>query len=153
VKKTLPRREKASHKGTFGTSLLIAGTDEMPGSAILSAIGAIRSGTGKLIMATSSSVAAALASVVAEATFMLPGLLRISEGEIPKKLAAIGIGPGLTDEALIARALESLQDEPVPLVIDAGALLAKRKWRRKYPTIITPHPGEFSRLTGKTVED
>src|SRR5690625_204380 len=53
---TLPRRELASHKGTFGMGMIVAGTKEMPGSAALAAIGAIRSGIGRLVVATEGTV-------------------------------------------------------------------------------------------------
>src|SRR5699024_5096422 len=57
VRQTFHMREKNAHKGTFGTSLLFAGFDDMPGSAVLAGIGAIRSGTGRLIIGTSEYVA------------------------------------------------------------------------------------------------
>src|SRR5699024_12802021 len=58
-------------------------------------------GTGKLMIATSKLAASVIAPVVPEATYMLDGLERISHGEIPSKIAAIGIGPGIVNEALV----------------------------------------------------
>ena len=52
VKETFLRRASHAHKGTFGTGLLIAGCDEMPGSAMLACLGAMRAGIGKLAVAT-----------------------------------------------------------------------------------------------------
>lgn len=149
----LPVRKSAGHKGTFGTSLIVAGSDEMPGSVTLSAIGAIRSGTGRLIIATSERAIPIIASHVPEATFMAGGLERISKGEIPEKIAAVGIGPGLVDENMTERALDSLLEMGVPVVVDAGALLKRDSWEAAGPVIITPHPGEFSRLTGIPVKE
>src|SRR5699024_8774486 len=110
-------------------------------------------GTGKLMIATSKLAASVIAPVVPEATYMLDGLERISHGEIPSKIAAIGIGPGIVNEALVQKALEYFMKQNTPMVVDAGALLKRRNWSSKGPMILTPHPGEFSRLTGISVKD
>lgn len=153
VKETLPKRDPNSHKGTFGTSLLIAGSDAMPGSALLAATGAIRCGTGKIMIGTTNFAASIIAPVVPEATYILDGLDKVARGNIPKKIAAIGIGPGLTNEDLVQKALDQLMDFETPLVIDAGALLRRENWTAEGPIILTPHPGEFSRLTGLSVTE
>lgn len=152
VQTTLPKREEASHKGTFGMGLIVAGSDEMPGSATLSAIGSIRTGLGRLVIATTKEVASVVATHVPEATFMHDGLRRVGEGEIPEKIASASIGPGLVDRVLIEKALEQLMQLPVPLVVDAGALEKRPNWRGKGPVILTPHPGEFSRITGLSIQ-
>lgn len=153
VQKTLPQRLAASHKGSFGTSLLLAGSDDMPGSALLAAIGAIRSGTGKLLVGTSKLAATVIAPVVPEATYVYNGLQHISEGNMPEKVAAAGIGPGITDEKLAQTALNQLLTYDIPIVVDAGALVKRENWHAKGTVILTPHPGEFSRLTGKSVPE
>lgn len=152
VQRTLPKRNPAGHKGAFGMSLLYAGTDSMPGSAVLAATGAIRSGTGKLMMGTTSIVASILAGVVPEATYMLDGLQTLNQtGNLPEKVSAIGIGPGLDDTAAIDQALGHILQSDLPVVVDAGALYTNRDWSRKATTVLTPHPGEFSTLTGETI--
>ncbi|HEY4601865.1 MAG TPA: NAD(P)H-hydrate dehydratase [Cerasibacillus sp.] len=153
VIESFPSREKASHKGTFGTSLIVAGTDHMPGSAVLTAIGAIRSGTGKLVMATTERVASVIASTVPEATYLLNGLEQICQGHIPEKIAAAGIGPGLESPESVQKATEVLMESGIPLVVDAGAIQQRNIWNAKGPVILTPHPGEFSRLTGLSIEE
>lgn len=156
VQLTLPKRNEAAHKGTFGTSLLFAGSDNMPGSALLATIGAIRSGTGKLILATSSFAASVITPCVPEATFMFNGLKAFNNtGKLPDKISSIGIGPGLQDSSAVKKALDSLMQTNIPLVIDAGALLKNYNWKRPNgaPTILTPHPREFSRLTGISTEN
>lgn len=153
VAETLPKRPFASHKGSFGTSMLIAGSDEMPGSALLAATGAIRSGTGKLIIGTTKFAASVIAPVVPEATYVWNGLEKAARGELPEKIATIGIGPGIADEKLVTEALRVFMQLDLPLVIDAGALLKRESWAAKGPVILTPHPGEFSRLTGMAVAD
>lgn len=152
ILRTLPTRKSSGHKGTFGTSLIVAGSDEMPGSVALSAIGAIRSGVGRLIVATCKSALPIVALHVPEATFMTDGLMRISKGEMPEKIASAAIGPGLVDRKTTRRALEQLLRLEIPVVVDAGALEKRTSWQAKGPVIITPHPGEFSRLTGYSVE-
>lgn len=156
VKNTFPKRNKAAHKGTFGTSLLIAGNDYMPGSALLSAIGAMRTGTGKLIVATSKLAASIIATKVPEATFLLNGLQEIINHNIPEKITAIGIGPGIDDHEKATAALKKIIKLNVPLVIDAGALIPLKNWKineSNLPIILTPHPKEFSRLTNIPVQD
>ena len=69
VRMTLPKRTGNTHKGTFGTALLIAGSDEMPGSAALAAIGALRFGTGKLSIATTKHASTIIGPLAPEATF------------------------------------------------------------------------------------
>lgn len=151
VKESLPDRDENAHKGTYGTSLLVAGSDEMPGSALLATLGAIHCGTGKLLVATTERTADLIAQTVPEAIFMHDGMKRLIHGEWDEKVRAVGIGPGLIDRDAIDELYEMLRDIPVPLVVDAGALYVRDNWERKGPTIITPHPGEMSRLTGESV--
>lgn len=148
------KRNAASHKGSFGTTLLFAGSDDMPGSALLTAIGAIRSGTGKLVMGTTTFAASVIAARIPEATYIMDGINSFNEKKnLPPKTSVIGIGPGLEDTYTIKRVLDQLIQTDIPLVVDAGALLENYCWQRKSPTVLTPHPGEFSRLTGMTVEE
>lgn len=154
VKSTFHKRNPGTHKGSFGTGLLIAGSDEMPGSALLAGKGAIRSGIGKLQIATTRYVSSILAGHVPEATYMHEGLSRLAEGEIPKGLKAAAAGPGLNNETLIEQALDHLFQTEMNIILDAGALLQPREYpSRKGHTIVTPHPGEFSRMTGNSVAD
>src|SRR5699024_5110007 len=91
---------------------------------------------------------------VPEATYMLGGIKTLNEtGNLPSKISAIGIGPGLQEVTEVDQALDTLMQTDMPLVVDAGALLANRAWKRKAPTILTPHHGEFSRLTGIAIPD
>lgn len=152
VRNTLPNRRSSGHKGTFGTSLIVAGSDEMPGSVTLSAIGSIRTGTGRLIIGTPKSVIPVVAAHVPEATFIADGLGKIANGEIPEKIAAAAIGPGLVDSERTQQTLEQLMKLSIPIVVDAGALEKRTTWKANGPIIVTPHPGEFSRLTGHDVQ-
>lgn len=153
TKRTLSRRAPHSHKGSFGTGLLIAGTDEMPGCALLAGLGAMRLGIGKLVIATTKNTQIFIGNTLPEATYWLDGLKRCADGELLDDIAAVAIGPGLTEQYLIKRALNHLWNTDLPLILDAGALLPGVFKPRKAPVIITPHPGEFSRLTGFSIED
>ncbi|MGN1402301.1 MAG: NAD(P)H-hydrate dehydratase [Bacillus sp. (in: firmicutes)] len=153
VKATLPVRDGDSHKGTFGTGLLIAGSDAMPGSAMLASIGSMRSGIGKLVVATSRFAASIIAGQVPECTYLLDGLHETANGRIPRGVKAAAIGPGLSDIEQIDKALESLTSGEIPVLIDAGALYRRTYLPHQGPIIVTPHPGEFSRMTGIPVKD
>jgi len=148
---SFPRRPKNGHKGTFGTGLLIAGSDEMPGSAMLSGIGSMRCGIGKLIIATSTFASSIICTRLPEATYIHNGLEKIANRYLPEKIKAVAIGPGLNDQTLIEKALNNLFASNLPVIIDASALSARSYPTRKAPTILTPHLGEFSKMVGKSI--
>ncbi|WP_026695233.1 NAD(P)H-hydrate dehydratase [Peribacillus kribbensis] len=153
VRQSFPKRSPGAHKGTFGNGLLIAGTDEMPGAAILSSLAAKRSGIGKLTVATTQFAAGILAGRVPECVFLHNGLEKIAKGEIPPKMTAAAIGPGLNDEELIEKAVQTLLETDLPLLIDAGALKKREYPSREAPIILTPHPGEFQKMTGLPIKE
>jgi NAD(P)H-hydrate epimerase len=152
----LKNRSKFSHKGTFGHSLLIAGSYGMMGAAVLAARACLRAGTGLITVhvprlayqVIQSAVPEALADVDHSDTVftMFPEL---------KGFSAVGAGPGLGTGHETKEALHKLITEvKVPLVIDADALnilSGNMEWFRELPenTIITPHPGEFERMAGR----
>jgi NAD(P)H-hydrate epimerase len=163
----LPRllpREPDSHKGTYGRVLVIAGSRSMPGAAVLATLGALRGGAGLATLATGESALAMIASAAPCATF-LP-LQETRDGWIdatafdrllPRIEAAdvVVLGPGLGTEpntqALIRRLITAVR---TPLVLDADGLNAvaadpKPLLERSGVTVLTPHPGELSRLDGE----
>ena len=153
VKATFLRRAGHAHKGTFGTGLLIAGCDEMPGSAMLASLGAMRAGIGKLAVATSPFASSIIATRVPECTYVHNGLERIAEGMLVDGYSAVAIGSGIKEEELIEKALLTLWGSNLPIILDAGALKKRDYPNRKAPIIVTPHPREFSKMTGITVRD
>ncbi|MEK3799330.1 NAD(P)H-hydrate dehydratase [Peribacillus sp. FSL H8-0477] len=153
VKRTFTKRNPNAHKGTYGTGLLVAGTDEMPGSALLAALAAMRSGIGKLTVATNPFASAIIAAKVPECTFIHNGLEQLADGQIPQKINATAIGPGLTDQVKIDKALKHLFEEKIPLILDAGALTMREYPRKTAPIVVTPHPGEFAKMTGEMTAD
>lgn len=153
VSESLPNRPTYGHKGTFGSSLLIAGSAHMPGSAVLSSIGAIRTGTGRLTVATEESVIPGIVTHVPEATF-----LSINQ---PLNLAgydALAIGPGIIEVDQAGQIIKKSLESSLPIIVDASALHSFKEWIHevktfKSPVILTPHPGEFSAMTGYSVKN
>ncbi|MBM7692736.1 NAD(P)H-hydrate epimerase [Peribacillus deserti] len=153
VKRTFPKRKPGSHKGTFGNGLIIAGTDEMPGAAILCSLAAKRSGIGKLTVAASRFVSGIIASRLPECVFLHDGLEKIADGQLPNKMTAVAIGPGLPSNETVDAAAAQMMKTDLPLIIDAGALIKRHYPKRDAPIILTPHPGEFQKMTEIPVAD
>jgi NAD(P)H-hydrate epimerase len=170
VKNILPKRPVNANKGTFGKVLVIAGSVTYIGAAYLACMGAMRVGTGLVTLAIPSSLQPILASKLTEATYLLlPEVdsqinsvisAKLIKDEIPNYdalLIGCGLGQSLQTADLIKRLLFDNDGLP-PLVLDADALniLANEaEWWRQYKgsAILTPHPGEMSRLTGMNVEE
>jgi len=158
----LPVRAADGHKGTFGHVLVVAGSEGMAGAACLCANAAIHGGAGLVTAACCASVRlpmqtlapCAMAKVVGggaalEANAALP-LYNLAQGK-----GALAIGPGLSQEEGVWRAISQLVRSDMPKVLDADALnlLAKHGGGVGENTVITPHPGEMARLTGAEVSD
>jgi hydroxyethylthiazole kinase-like uncharacterized protein yjeF len=153
-------RNHFSHKGTYGHALLIAGGRGKTGAAILSARAAIRSGLGLLTVHLPEDAVLPLQTAVPEAMVSFDQSKDFFS-HLPDLSAynAIGIGPGIGQSHETTAALKILiQELKVPVVFDADALNIlgeNRTWLSFLPTgaILTPHPKEFERLTGKTTDD
>jgi hydroxyethylthiazole kinase-like uncharacterized protein yjeF len=159
----LAPRSAESHKGDFGLALLIGGSRGMSGAIALAGKAALRSGAGLVTLAVPSSVQDVVASI--EPSYMTHGLPetggQIADGAADSLLAltqnatAVAIGPGLGRERGISNLVERIFRAVMqPMVVDADALfaLAERPNAMSNPAaarILTPHPGEFERLTGK----
>lgn len=151
---SLPLRQEDGHKGTYGTGLLLAGTRDMPGAALLAALGAMRSGLGKLEIAIDSEAARSIVSLLPEATYIRNGLEKIGQSELElSRYRAIAAGPGLPPDEGTQNAVDVLLAYTGPLVLDAGALSRRPYPLRVSPTILTPHPLEFARMTGLSPEE
>lgn len=153
VKATFLRRAPHSHKGTFGTGLLIAGCDEMPGSAMLASLAAMRAGIGKLAVATTPFASSIIATRVPECTYVHNGLTKLAEGMQLDGYKAVAIGPGLDDEEQVDQAIRTLCKSDIPIILDAGALKKREYPNRQAPIIVTPHPSEFSKMTGLSIQE
>ncbi len=168
VRDMLPSRPLDSNKGTFGKVMVAAGSLPFPGSGYLAATAAGRVGAGLVTLAATMEMAALYAVKLSETTFHL--LPPANESPIARAHSllsalhgykALVIGPGLgQSEATKSFLLEVfsgirwLDDEDRPrLLVDADGLnnlATVPKWWEVLPpdTVITPHPGEMTRLRG-----
>jgi ADP-dependent NAD(P)H-hydrate dehydratase len=162
----LPRHKEGSDKDQRGRVLVIGGSAEMPGGALLAGLGALRAGAGKLQIATCRSVAPYLAVAVPEAR--VTGLEETPAGGISADEAqsliercgrsdVILLGPGMMDSdatsLLTARLLERTSAGDACFILDATALHDLDKCRtaaRSHAgrTVLTPHAGEMATLLG-----
>jgi NAD(P)H-hydrate epimerase len=155
-------RDIFSHKGTFGHTLLVAGSYGKIGAAVLSAKACLRTGTGLLSCYTPACGYTILQVTVNEAMVMTDEYVRMITG-VPlvdfSGYNAVGRGPGLGTDPATAGAVEKLLAGcRNPVVIDADALniiaTDKRLFDKIPPlSILTPHPKEFERLFGKAAND
>lgn len=152
----IKKRDPFSHKGTFGTALLVAGSYGMMGAAVLSTMAALRSGVGKATAWVPGCGYDIIQSTAYEATCITTGNQFI-EGWIDLSgYNSIGVGPGLGTEPETFKTLEwLLTNVHQPIVLDADALnmLARNPGLMNIVpkgSILTPHPGEFRRLFGES---
>ena len=158
----LPDRDPFAHKGKFGKLLLLCGSRGYTGAAALASMGALRSGAGLVFLGVPESIYAIEAVKLTEAVvFPLPDRVgKLSEEAIPEllerlpKMDAVLIGPGLGQSDGVRAAVETvLKEAKCPVVLDADGInvIAPHKdilRERTYPTVLTPHDGEFVRLGG-----
>ncbi|HOI31427.1 MAG: NAD(P)H-hydrate dehydratase [Bacteroidales bacterium] len=149
-------RARFTHKGNYGHVLLIAGSADKTGAAILAAKACMRSGAGLLHVHLPSKACNPLQSAFPEAMISIDqndSFFSMVPDLAPYNVVAAGPGIGTAIET--SKALKLLiQNNRLPLVLDADALniLAENKtWLSFLPrnTILTPHPKEFERLAGK----
>ena len=165
----LPPREADANKGDFGRGLLIGGSRGMAGAIAIAAMGTLRGGAGLTTVATAD---ACLGTVAGHhpALMTLP-LKSDRQGRIDGSAAvelrrrlrqsdAAAIGPGMGQSLGLRKLiLELYRQADLPLVVDADGLNALAKtpdWHRiapPAPRILTPHPGEFQRLSGVDSHD
>jgi hydroxyethylthiazole kinase-like uncharacterized protein yjeF len=162
------RRQADAHKGSVGDVLLIAGSRGKTGAAALSSETILRAGAGLVTVATARS-AQPLLVTQARTEVMTEALDETRDGaisnaaidralQLAQKRTVIAVGPGLSssDESTRAFAREMVERRTAPMVIDADGLNALAPWPEdlkgsdEAPIIVTPHPGEMARLTGKT---
>ena len=148
-------------KDDRGQVLVVAGSVEVPGAAVLSGTAALRAGAGKLQIATVRSVAAQMAVAVPEA--LIIGLAETPDGGIDHRHAmerllprlercnAVLIGPGMTQETSTAAIVPVLLATALPFVLDAAALYGLQSRvheirSSKAGLVLTPHAGEMAQL-------
>lgn len=167
VMQLLPTRSVDAHKGSFGKILLLCGSRGYTGAAALAAMGALRSGAGLVYLAVPESIyaieAVKLTEPVIYPVFDENGMYAPSSVEKILSIAqgknAILIGSGMGQSAgTLAATKAVLENYPGPVVLDADGINVMKAHKdvlrgRPYPTILTPHPGEFQRFTGNYSDD
>ena len=171
----LPVRPSAAHKGSFGRTLVVAGSRNYVGAAYLAATSATRVGAGLVTVAIPQSLQMAVASKATEPTYLplpesSPGVVSPDEAAsiifenldgYSAMLVGCGMGQAPETGAFIERLLYSGATLP-PAIVDADGLnflsmstSAEKGWWERFPTtaIVTPHPGEMTRLTGESTSD
>jgi len=166
----VPERAPDSHKGDFGHLLIVAGSRGKTGAAFIAAEAALRTGAGLVTLAAPEALADLYQSRVTEAMVLplpctqggafshkaLEGILEFAS----LKSTSIAIGPGIgVDDETCVLVRELIKNSPVPVVLDADGLNALGGKASAYlrksrsPIILTPHPGEFSRMSGMSVDE
>lgn len=159
-------RVRDGNKGRYGHVLIVAGSRGKSGAAAMAGVAALRSGAGLVTVACPASALAAIAAHCPE--LMTEPLPETESGAISKaalvrilelagKRSVVAIGPGIgTDPETKAVVLELFAKLEKPLVADADALncIAGEDWNGTAGLrVLTPHPGEMSRLTGLAIPE
>lgn len=164
----LPQREPWAHKGSAGNVLVIGGSVGMTGAAAMAALSALRVGAGLARLAVPGSLHDILEIKATEVvtrpveetdarSFAAVGLREALQWAGESECIAIGPGLGRHPETMRAL-LEVLPEIAAPLIVDADGLNALAEKPEVFeslsgPVVITPHPGEMSRLLGKNVAE
>jgi len=163
----LPARAQRTNKGSFGRILVFAGSNEMPGAASLTCSAAYKVGGGLVCACVLPQVASVIyhwqREVVTRTVPEKNGMYckKSLESAIEEIIRAdvIVIGPGIGRSPDVTEFVQELvKTSQAPIVADADALFALSEdvnilKQLKAPCIITPHPGEMSRLTGLSVPE
>lgn len=164
----LPARDPQGHKGTFGDTLFVAGASAYFGAPLFSALSFLRSGGGYARLAAPASMIPHIASQGSEIVFVPQE--ETAEGSIARKnrdallergaeADMVVLGPGLSlveETQALARDLAAALN--CPLLLDGDGITALCRdldllRNRKAETVLTPHPGEMSRITGLSVPE
>ncbi len=152
-RRLLEPRPRSGHKGDFGHVLVIGGAHGKTGAAAMAGLAALRAGAGLVTVACSDSNLTAVSPTLM--TVALPDSKSITA--LAEKKDVLAIGPGLgADPTLVSLTRALFTESDKPMVVDADGLNAlgqipdlpgSGKLR-----VLTPHPGEMSRLTGKSID-
>ncbi|NOY29309.1 MAG: NAD(P)H-hydrate dehydratase, partial [Planctomycetes bacterium] len=163
----LAPRAATSHKGDYGRVLIIGGSRRMVGAPALAGMAALRSGAGLVTLAVPRSIQSTVASY--EPSYMTLGLGEEADDELQtkgsagiyaaaEKITAIALGPGLGIAPATSSLVHSLYTTiEQPMIVDADAINALAQQPALLgspagPRILTPHAGEFQRLSGEVCE-
>ncbi|GAA0610690.1 NAD(P)H-hydrate dehydratase [Virgibacillus siamensis] len=162
-KNKMPDRKKDSHKGDHGRGLIIGGSEEMPGSIVMTVRAALRAGAGLVTAGSVKQAIPVIASQCIEATNLklkeFDGVISGDQSIPYQNYDAIALGMGLgRHESTRSIVINAVRQVDGPLILDADGLyhiqhdLELFKGRTA-PAVITPHPGEMAMLTGVSVQE
>lgn len=146
----LPPRSRTAHKGDFGHVLVIGGNKGMAGATILAAMAALRTGAGRVSVATRPEHVPSVVSACPE--LMVHGIAAHEElMPVLRRCTTVVIGPGLGQDRWAKSLFSGVLESRKPMVIDADALNLLAQEPHKYQHwVLTPHPAEAGRLLGIT---
>lgn len=162
------KRPATAHKGDFGRVLILAGSRGMAGAANLAGMGALRSGAGLVTIGVPDAIYLIIAKHDSElmvrplpstkkGTLSLQGLAEIKQ--FCKTQQVLALGPGLSQHTTTQKLIRNIiQEIELPMVIDADALNALKGNLKVLQAccgraVLTPHPGEFLRVFGGTLDE
>lgn len=156
IYKNLKKRDPLAHKGDFGRVLIFAGSRGFTGASVIATKSAVKSGAGLVTVCTEEDVLESVSSRLLEAMSIANNSKSIEE--YIKKADAIAIGPGMGNKSETLNVVKKvLRHRNCPVIIDADGInvlkdnLELLTMENKYPIILTPHLGEFSRILGKDI--
>ena len=165
----LPRRAADGHKGTYGKVLVVAGSRTMSGAAVLCGSAALRGGAGLVQVACPAAVQPVVAA--GNPCYTTLPIRQHADGAFSEGAAddvvepgraatVLAVGPGLGRTPDVAALVRELLSElpQLPAVVDADGLNVLAPWADEFRgrparLVLTPHPGEFARLTGGPVPE
>jgi hydroxyethylthiazole kinase-like uncharacterized protein yjeF len=164
----LPPRDRTGHKGTFGNALVIAGASSYFGAPYFASMSFLKAGGGYCRLAAPRPMIPSLAGKASEVVFIPQG--ETADGsislankdpllELAAKMDVVILGPGMSLEEETQHLIRELAVEiRKPMIIDGDGITAICRDlsvmnKRKAETILTPHPGEMSRITGRAVSE
>lgn len=169
VVENLPSRKPDGHKGDFGKLMILAGSTGLTGAAAMTGESALRCGCGLVKVACPKTVQPVLAAKMTEVmTYPLPDVAKKGAlalrglGEVRKlcdEHDAVVVGPGIGRHHETAELVRRfLEKNDKPAIVDADGLNALSGYvdnlkEIKVPLVLTPHPGEFKRLSGNDLPD
>lgn len=151
IKPFYPRRKRNTHKGSYGSANIIAGSDRYIGAAALASEAALRSGCGYVKLTTTEKVKLSIAP-------KLPQVIFLEEPDLKSEAISLGMGCGIGED-LYNKIKRILKEYGGTFIIDADGINTLSKFGinilkdKNCKVIMTPHIKEFSRLTGESVKD
>jgi NAD(P)H-hydrate epimerase len=146
----LAPRPRSGHKGTFGHVLVIGGSPGKTGAPSMTGMAALRAGAG---LVTVGSAPDAIPQIASHASELMTADVDAHLDELMHGKTVIAIGPGLGRDERAASLVRKAAGFGGPMVMDADSLFGELPDLRGRTRVLTPHPGEMSRLTGKSIAD